>query len=87
MQFLHFVHCVDDSIFYNLCRNWYLFCLLQFNLFIINIGYVTFKKIVNCNSINSVNPLYLMNNEMIGSFEEKSGNKYLVLGDVKIKEF
>ena len=24
---------------------------------------------------------------MIGSFEEKSGNKYLVLGDVKIKEF
>ena len=49
-------------------------------------GYVTVKKIVNCNSINSVNPLYLMNNEMIGRFEEKSENKYLVLGDVKIKE-
>ena len=28
-----------------------------------------------------------MNNEIIGRFEEKSGNKYLVLGDVKIKEF
>ena len=27
-----------------------------------------------------------MNNEIIGRFEEKSGNKYLVLGDVKIKE-
>ena len=51
------------------------------------IGYMTVKKIVNCNNINSVNPLYLMNNEIIGRFEEKSGNKYLVLGDVKIKEF
>ena len=47
---------------------------------------MTVKKIVNCNNINSVNPLYLMNNEIIGRFEEKSGNKYLVLGDVKIKE-
>ena len=28
-----------------------------------------------------------MNNEIIARFEEKSGNKYLVLGDVKIKEF
>ena len=48
---------------------------------------MTVKKIVNCNNINSVSPLYLMNNEIIGRFEEKSGNKYLVLGDVKIKEF
>ena len=46
------------------------------------IGYVTVKKIANCNNINSVNPLYLMINEMIGHFEEKSGNKYLVLDDV-----
>ena len=46
------------------------------------IGYVTVKKIDNCNNINSVNPLYLMINEMIGRFEEKSGNKYLVLDDV-----
>ena len=46
------------------------------------IGYVTVKKIANCNNINSVNPLYLMINEMIGYFEEKNGNKYLVLDDV-----
>ena len=45
------------------------------------IGYVTVKKIANCNNINSVNPLYLMINEMIGHFEEKSENKYLVLDD------
>ena len=36
----------------------------------------------NCNNINSVNPLYLMIDKMIGHFEEKSGNKYLVLDDV-----
>ena len=35
------------------------------------IGYVTVKKIANCNNINSVNPLYLMINEMIGHFEKK----------------
>ena len=45
-------------------------------------GYVTVKKIANCNNINSVNPLYLMINEMIGHFEEKNENKYLVLDDV-----
>ena len=46
------------------------------------IGYVTVKKIANCNNINSVNPLHLMINEMIGHFEEKNENKYLVLDDV-----
>ena len=45
------------------------------------IGYKTFKEIANCNNINSVNPLYLMINEMIGHFEEKNENKYLVLDD------
>ena len=45
------------------------------------IGYVTVKKIADYN-INSVNPLYLMINEMIGHFEEKNENKYLVLNDV-----
>ena len=40
------------------------------------------KKIANCSNINSVNPLYLMINEMIGHFEEKNESKYLVLGDV-----
>ena len=52
------------------------------------IGYVTVKKIANCNNINSVNPLYLMINKMIGHFEEKSEEKYLVLMMwMKIKKF
>ena len=46
------------------------------------IAYATFKKIANCNNINSVNPLYLMINKMIGHFEEKNENKYLVLDDI-----
>ena len=46
------------------------------------IGYVTVKKNDNCNNINSVNPLYLMIDEMISHFEEKNENKYLVLDDV-----
>ena len=46
------------------------------------IGHVTVKKTANCNNINSVNPLYLMINEMIGHFEERNENKYLVLDDV-----
>ena len=46
------------------------------------IGYVSVEKIANCNNINSVNPLYLMINEMVGHFEEKDENKYLVLDDV-----
>ena len=37
------------------------------------IGYVTVKTISNCNNINSVNPSYLMINEMIGHFQEKIG--------------
>ena len=43
---------------------------------------MTVKKIANCNNINSVNPFYLMIDKMIGHFEEKNGNKYLVLDDV-----
>ena len=43
---------------------------------------MTFKVIANCNNINSVNPLYLMINKMIGHFEEKNENKYLVLDDI-----
>ena len=50
------------------------------------IGYVTFKEIDNCNNVNSVNPLYLLINEMIGHFEEKNENKYLVLDDVDEKK-
>ena len=52
------------------------------------IGYVTVKTIANCNNINSVNPLYWMINEMIDDFEEKNGNKYLVLDEgIKTKKF
>ena len=47
------------------------------------IGYVTFEEIANCNNINSVNPLYLMIDKMIGHFEKKNGNKYLVLDDIE----
>ena len=43
---------------------------------------MTVKEIANCDNINSVNHLYLMINEMIGHFEEKNENKYLVLDDV-----
>ena len=45
------------------------------------IGYVTIKKIGDYNNINSVNPLYLIINEMIGHFEEKNENKYLALDE------
>ena len=66
--------------------------LNDFNLILLNIdkksyketdiyytGYVTVKKIKNCNKIDSVNPLYLTINKGNGHFEEKNGNKYLVL--------
>ena len=43
---------------------------------------MTIKKIGDYNNINSVNPLYLMINEMIGHFEEKNENKYLVLDEI-----
>ena len=46
------------------------------------IVYVTGKKIDNCNNINNVNLLYLMIDEMIGHFEEKNENQYLILDDV-----
>ena len=47
---------------------------------------MAFKEITNCSNVNSVNPLYLMINEMIGHFEEKNENKYLVLDDVDEKK-
>ena len=50
------------------------------------IGYVTIKKIADYNNIDSVNPLHLMINEMIGHFEEKNEIKYLVLDDLDEKK-
>ena len=35
------------------------------------VGYITFKEIANGNNINSVNPLYLMINEMIVILKKK----------------
>ena len=39
------------------------------------IGYVTIKKINDCENIHSVNPLYLLVNHASGYIEEKNGNK------------
>ena len=49
-------------------------------------AYVTVKKIDNCKNINSINPLYLMIDEMTVHFDEKNENKYLVLDDVNENE-
>ena len=50
------------------------------------IGYVTKKTEYD---INSVNPLYLMINIIKGNFEEKDGDKYLIIspenGDTRQK--
>ena len=46
------------------------------------VGYVTIKKIGDYSTINSVSLLYLMINQMIGHFEEKNENKYLVLEQI-----
>ena len=46
------------------------------------ISYVTVRKIDACNNINSVNPLYLMIDKMIGHFQEKNESMYLVLDDM-----
>ena len=48
------------------------------NIDIYYIGYITVKD-SDYVKINSVNPLYLIINEVNGYFEEISGNKYIVL--------
>ena len=45
------------------------------------IGYITIKKVDDCESIYNVNPLYLLVNHASGYFEEKDGNKYLIFDD------
>ena len=45
---------------------------------IYNIGYITIKKIDDCENIKSVNPLYLLIAHANGYIEEKGVNKYLV---------
>ena len=50
------------------------------NVGIYNIGYITIKKIDDCESIYSVNPLYLHVDHVNRYIEEKEVNKYLVFG-------
>ena len=45
---------------------------------IYNIGYITIKKIDDCENIYSVNPLYLLINHANEYIEEKGVNKYLI---------
>ena len=45
---------------------------------IYNIGYITTKKIDDCENIYSVNPLYLLTNHASGYIEEENENKYLM---------
>ena len=47
------------------------------NIGICNIGYITIKNISDYESINSVNPLYLIIDKVDGYIEEKYGNKNL----------
>ena len=49
------------------------------------IGYITIKKIDDCGSNSSVNPLYLLVNHASGYIEEKKGNKYLFF-DYSVKK-
>ena len=39
-------------------------------------GYITIKKIDDCENISSVNPLFLLVNHASRYIEEKNGNKY-----------
>ena len=48
------------------------------NIDIYNIGYITIRKIDDCESIFSVNPFYLRVDHVNGYIEEKGVNKYLV---------
>ena len=45
---------------------------------IYNIGYITIKKIEDCEKIYSLNPLYLLISHINGYIEEKGVSKYFV---------
>ena len=47
------------------------------------IGYITVKRICDCENINSVNPLYLMIHSATGYVKEKYGEKYLILDSIE----
>ena len=48
------------------------------NIGIYNTGYITIKKIDDCERVYSVNPLYLRVDHVNGYIEEKGINKYLI---------
>ena len=48
------------------------------NVGIYNTGYITIKKIDDCESIYSVNLLHLLVNHANGYIEEQNENKYLI---------
>ena len=50
------------------------------------IGYITIKNIDDCESIYSVNPLYLRVNHASGYFEKKNGNRYLIFDSTNDKK-
>ena len=50
------------------------------------IGYITIKKIGDCENIHSVNPLYLIIYSATGYFKEKNGEKYLVIDPTESDE-
>ena len=62
-----------------LVKNWQK-ALQSINIYYI--GCITIKKIDECETISSVNPLYLRINHASGYIEEKNGNKYLIFDSV-----
>ena len=53
------------------------------NIGIYNIGYITIKKIGDCENIYSVNPLYLCINRASRYIKEKGVNKYLIFDPIE----
>ena len=45
------------------------------------IGYITIKKIDDCENIYSINPLHLLINHASGYIEERNINRYLIFDD------
>ena len=66
-------HYQSQKYWVKLFKNWQ---KVVKNINIYYIGYVTIKKIDDCESIYSVNPLYLLANHASGYIEEKNGNEY-----------
>ena len=56
-------------------KNIYIYCIL------ITLDTLQLKKIDDCESIYSVNPLHLFANHANGYIEEKNGKKYLIFDD------